>query len=143
MDRETRRRLEAYRKHTAGPVENTFIDEAVAGEMDRGELLRRGTMVGLSVPVIGAPCIHTTAHTWRRNSFAKGSGRWRRTVTMSCTSSAGTVRGCGLRPFPPTLSSGVRMDKTGGTPTRSSGTRVHAAGQCTSRAARRAASPTS
>jgi peptide/nickel transport system substrate-binding protein len=53
MDRETRRRLEAYRKHSAGPVENTFIDEAVSGEMDRGELLRRGTMLGLSVPVIG------------------------------------------------------------------------------------------
>jgi peptide/nickel transport system substrate-binding protein len=53
MDRETRRRLEAYRKHSAGPVENTFIDEAVSGEMDRGELLRRGSMLGLSVPVIG------------------------------------------------------------------------------------------
>ena len=53
MDRETRRRLEAYRKDEAGPVENTLIDEFAAGEMDREELIRRGAMFGVSLPLIG------------------------------------------------------------------------------------------
>jgi peptide/nickel transport system substrate-binding protein len=53
MDRETRRRLEAYRHDGAGEIENTLIDEALAGEMSRSELIRRGTLFGLSLPVIG------------------------------------------------------------------------------------------
>lgn len=53
MDRETRRRLEAYRQHEAGSVENTLIDEFVSGEMDRGDFVKRGTMFGLSLPLIG------------------------------------------------------------------------------------------
>jgi peptide/nickel transport system substrate-binding protein len=52
MDRETRRRLEAYRQQ-AGDVENTLLDEFAAGEMDRQEFVRRGTMFGLSLPLIG------------------------------------------------------------------------------------------
>jgi peptide/nickel transport system substrate-binding protein len=52
MDRETRRRLEAYRKQAA-EVENTLIDEFAAGEMDRSEFIRRGTMFGLSLPLVG------------------------------------------------------------------------------------------
>jgi peptide/nickel transport system substrate-binding protein len=52
MDREARRRLEAYRRQ-AGQVENTLIDEFAAGEMDRGEFIRRGTMFGLSLPLLG------------------------------------------------------------------------------------------
>lgn len=52
MDRSARRQLEGFRR-TAGPVENTFVDEALSGEMDRGEFLRRGTMFGLSASVLG------------------------------------------------------------------------------------------
>ena len=52
MDRESRRRFEEYRQE-AGPVENTLIDELFDGEVDRGEFIRRGTMVGLSASVIG------------------------------------------------------------------------------------------
>lgn len=53
MDREARRRLNAYRSKKAGPVENALIDEFMAGEFDRRELLRRATMFGVSVPTIG------------------------------------------------------------------------------------------
>jgi peptide/nickel transport system substrate-binding protein len=52
MDRETRRRLDAYRRN-AGPIENELVDEFLAGEFDRRELLRRATMFGVAVPTIG------------------------------------------------------------------------------------------
>lgn len=53
MDRESRRRLDAYRRKDAGPIENALVDEFLAGEFDRRELLRRATMFGISVPTIG------------------------------------------------------------------------------------------
>ena len=53
MDRETRRRFEDYRRHAAGPVENTLIDEFLDGEMDRSEFIKRGSMVGLSLSTLG------------------------------------------------------------------------------------------
>jgi len=54
MDRETRRRVEEFRRHEAGPLENNLIDELVGGELDREEFLQRATMFGLSVGAIGA-----------------------------------------------------------------------------------------
>ena len=54
MDREARRKLEAYRSNEAGPFENTLIDECMTGEFDRRELIRRASMLGMSVPVVGA-----------------------------------------------------------------------------------------
>jgi peptide/nickel transport system substrate-binding protein len=53
MDRESRRRLEEYRRNQAGPIENTFIDEVIAGEMDRRELIRRAGVYGVSASIIG------------------------------------------------------------------------------------------
>jgi peptide/nickel transport system substrate-binding protein len=52
MDREARRRLEEYRKE-AGPIENTLIDEALGGEMDRRELIRRAGVYGVSASIVG------------------------------------------------------------------------------------------
>src|SRR6266540_3209506 len=52
MDRETRRRLEAFRQNEAGPVENALIDDLATGELDRGEFLRRATIFGLSTSAI-------------------------------------------------------------------------------------------
>src|SRR3954452_23604508 len=52
MERETRRTLEGYRAR-AGDVENTLIDEFAEGDMDRGDFIRRGTMFGLSLPLVG------------------------------------------------------------------------------------------
>jgi peptide/nickel transport system substrate-binding protein len=54
MDRETRRKIEEYRRSEAGPVENHLIDELVAGELDRQEFLRRAAMFGLGAGTIGA-----------------------------------------------------------------------------------------
>src|SRR6202165_4661188 len=54
MDREARRRLEEYRRNEAGPLENSLIDEYADGEFDRRELLRRASVLGVSVPVVGA-----------------------------------------------------------------------------------------
>lgn len=53
MNREAQRRFESYRRE-AGAVENALLDDFVSGEMDRGEFLRRGTMFGLSLPLLGA-----------------------------------------------------------------------------------------
>jgi peptide/nickel transport system substrate-binding protein len=53
MDRESRRRLGRYRRSEAGPIENEMIDEWLAGEFDRRELIRRASMFGVSVPVVG------------------------------------------------------------------------------------------
>jgi len=54
MDRETRRRFEDYRRHEAGPIENTLIDELLDGELDRSEFLQRAMLFGLSASAIGA-----------------------------------------------------------------------------------------
>ena len=54
MDREARRKLDAYRNNEAGTFENTLIDEFLTGEFDRRELIRRASVLGMSVPVVGA-----------------------------------------------------------------------------------------
>ena len=53
MDRHTRRAIEDYRRHEAGPIENNLVDELLAGDLDRQELLRRGAMFGLSAGLLG------------------------------------------------------------------------------------------
>ena len=78
MDRETRRKIEEFRREQAGPIENNLIDEWNAGLLDRGELLRRGAVFGLSAGVIGAllggsPAAAAT----RRRSAAKAGGTLR------------------------------------------------------------------
>src|SRR5215467_10160692 len=47
------RRLDPLRKGR-GPIAEHVIDEFVAGHLPRREFLRRGTMIGLSLPVLGA-----------------------------------------------------------------------------------------
>ena len=77
MDREARRQLEAFRRNEAGPIENAMIDEWLAGEFDRRELLRRAGMFGVSIPVVGlllgaagepAPAFAAGAHAAATNS---------------------------------------------------------------------------
>jgi peptide/nickel transport system substrate-binding protein len=53
MDREARRQLEQYRCNEAGPSENALIDDFIAGEFDRRELLRRASILGVSIPAVG------------------------------------------------------------------------------------------
>ena len=54
MDREEMRRLDEYRFSQAGPLENDLVDELAEGGMDRQEFIRRATVLGLSVGVIGS-----------------------------------------------------------------------------------------
>ena len=44
--------IENYRQ-TAGELENELIDEYKAGEMSRGDLFRRGSVLGMSLPFLG------------------------------------------------------------------------------------------
>jgi peptide/nickel transport system substrate-binding protein len=53
MDREAQRRLDEYRRTGAGPLENAFVDDVLARQFDRGELLRRASILGISVSSIG------------------------------------------------------------------------------------------
>jgi peptide/nickel transport system substrate-binding protein len=54
MDHDKMMRLEEYRRTEAGPLEATVIDEFVDGEMDRTTFIRRASVVGLSMSMIGA-----------------------------------------------------------------------------------------
>jgi peptide/nickel transport system substrate-binding protein len=54
VDREERRLIEEFRRTEAGPLENNLIDELVSGELDRAEFLRRGSMFGLSLGMMGS-----------------------------------------------------------------------------------------
>ena len=47
------RRLDPLRRER-GAIAEHVIDEFVAGHLPRREFLRRGTMIGLSLPVLGA-----------------------------------------------------------------------------------------
>ena len=53
MDRDTRRRLEAWRADASAP-QNQVVDDLFAGECDRAGFIQRATMFGLSVPVMSA-----------------------------------------------------------------------------------------
>jgi peptide/nickel transport system substrate-binding protein len=53
MNAESRRRLDEYRRQ-ANAVENTLIDDFLAGDMDRSTFLRRASVVGLSASALGA-----------------------------------------------------------------------------------------
>src|SRR3981189_70008 len=54
MDREKMLRLEEFRRTEAGPLEGTLIDEFVDGDMDRSTFIRRASVLGLSMRMIGA-----------------------------------------------------------------------------------------
>ena len=54
MDRESRRQFEHYRHEEAGPVENALLDDLSDAEMDRGEFIRRATVLGFSTSMIAA-----------------------------------------------------------------------------------------
>jgi len=79
MDRETRRRLEHYRRETAGDAENTLIDEFLDGEMDRSDFLRRGSVFGLSLTTLGAALAAAgeAPAAFARSTAAKVGGRLR------------------------------------------------------------------
>ena len=54
MDPKSMMRLEQFRRTEAGPLEETLIDDFVGGEMDRSTFIRRASVLGLSMSMIGA-----------------------------------------------------------------------------------------
>ena len=74
-----------------GPVPEHVIDEYIAGRLSRRDFLRRGAMVGLSLPVIGGiiSACGSTATSSAPNSTTKTSGQ--ATGKAGATITAGTV----------------------------------------------------
>src|SRR5438132_692690 len=60
MGKESRERLDQYRRSEAGEVENTLIDELVSGELDRSEFLRRPNVKFQSGQKFGADDVVAT-----------------------------------------------------------------------------------
>ena len=56
MDRETRRRLKAWRAEASDP-QNTVVDDLLAGECDRAGFIQRATIFGLSTSAISAALV--------------------------------------------------------------------------------------
>jgi peptide/nickel transport system substrate-binding protein len=82
MDSEEMGKLDEYRFSQAGPMENDLVDELAAGEMDRGEFIRRATVLGLSVGVIGsALAAYSTPLAFAAPAAAKAGGRLRLGIT--------------------------------------------------------------
>jgi peptide/nickel transport system substrate-binding protein len=72
-------------------LENHYIDELVAGHMDRRDFLRRGSMIGMSVPLLGA--ILAACGGSSSSSTATSSG-----ATPSSGKKGGTLRIAGVTP---------------------------------------------
>lgn len=93
MDRETKRRIEEYRRSEAGPLQNNLVDELVAGELDRQEFLQRASMFGLSVGAMGALLAYV------------GEGELAHAAPLEPVQSGGTLRlglpvfGASLEPY--------------------------------------------
>jgi peptide/nickel transport system substrate-binding protein len=61
------RMLETTRAHSADP-QNHLIDEFIAGRLTRLDFVRRGTVLGLSLPLLGAFASSSSASTLRRKA---------------------------------------------------------------------------
>ena len=79
MDRETRRRFEAWRGETASDPQNVVVDDLLSGEVDRAGFIKRATMFGLSVPAISAALLAAgeTPVAFAKETRGKAGGRIR------------------------------------------------------------------
>ncbi len=82
MDRDEMRKLDEYRLNEAGPLENDLVDELAAGAMDRQDFIRRATVLGLSMSVIGsALAAYSSPLAFAAPATAKVGGRLRLGIT--------------------------------------------------------------
>src|SRR4029077_6929949 len=61
-----------------GEIANHIIDEFAAGRLTRRDFIRRGTVVGISVPLLGsilAPCGSSGSSSSPSGSSSSGSGK--------------------------------------------------------------------
>ena len=76
-----------------GPIPEHVIDEFVAGRLSRRDFLRKGTMVGLSVPFLGAVMKATGTEAPRfRTGAPAGRRRVRRSMPASSYRQATSIR---------------------------------------------------
>jgi peptide/nickel transport system substrate-binding protein len=73
-------------------LENHYIDELVSGRMDRRDFLRRGSMIGMSVPLLGA-IVAACGGSSSSSSTSSGSG-----AAPSSGKKGGTLRVAGVTP---------------------------------------------
>ncbi len=87
MDRESRRRLDEYRRE-AGPIESNLIDELVEGELSRAEFLRRASIFGLSASAVGTAlaALGEAPLAFARPEVGRAGGRIRLAVIPAPTS---------------------------------------------------------
>jgi peptide/nickel transport system substrate-binding protein len=84
-------------RRRSGPIENHIIDEFVAGHISRREFLRRGSMVGLSIPalsVIVAACGSANSTSSSSSSASTPAA----TTAPSTSGQTGTLRIAGTVP---------------------------------------------
>jgi peptide/nickel transport system substrate-binding protein len=87
------RRLDALRRGR-GPIQEHVIDEFVAGHLPRRDFLRRGTMIGLSVPLLGAileACGSSSSSPSPSAPAAAGHGRPGATIRVGGTVPASAI----------------------------------------------------
>jgi peptide/nickel transport system substrate-binding protein len=82
MDRETRRRFEAWRAEAPDP-QNTVVDDLFAGECDRAGFIQRATIFGLGVPAISAALLAAgeAPVAFAKETRGKAGGRLRMGLT--------------------------------------------------------------
>ena len=73
-------------------LENHYIDELVSGRMDRRDFLRRGSMIGMSMPLLGA-ILAACGGSSSSSSTSTGSG-----AAPSSGKKGGTLRVAGVTP---------------------------------------------
>ena len=76
-------------------LENHYIDELVAGRMDRRDFLRRGSMIGMSTGLLGAILAACGGSSSTTTATGSGSGSG---ATPSSGKKGGTLRVAGVTP---------------------------------------------
>jgi peptide/nickel transport system substrate-binding protein len=70
--KERQRRVDAIRRRST-PIENHLIDEYSAGKISRREFIRRGTVVGMSLPLLGVLASCASPETETTTTTAAGA----------------------------------------------------------------------
>jgi len=93
VDREHRRRLEEHRRETAGPAENTLIDELTHGDMSRAEFMRRASVFGLSIGIVGAlaGCGSSSSSSSKGGAASSAAGKPGGRMRVGVTAPAGAI----------------------------------------------------
>lgn len=110
MTSKDHRRIDAVRR-TQGPIGNHVIDEFIAGRLSRRAFIRRGTIVGLSIPAIGALLAACGSDDDKGTDVTTGGGA----TDTAGTAAPGTAA-------PGTAAPGTAAPTAGGTLTVGSGT---------------------